>query len=100
MKTVRAFTISALVIGSLFFFGNSVSAQTSIKLPTGWGSPKLAQVGPSGQSVMPLRDIIKRDQQLMREELKQARENGGDIGAVARNAIQRLLTDIRNFLGF
>jgi hypothetical protein len=99
MKTVRVFIITAFVIGSLFFLGNSVSAQTSKKLPVGWGRPKLVQVGPRGQSVSPLREIIRRDNALMRNEIKNARETGGDIGAVARNAVQRLINDIRNFLG-
>jgi hypothetical protein len=87
---------TALSIVSLFVATSVFAGQTSAQVRPGWSTP-LAQVGPSGESVRPIRDIIREDNTLLRTELRQALATGGDVRAVLQAGITRLINDLRTF---
>jgi hypothetical protein len=95
MKKINVAVVTICLLVLTVFTTSTTFAQ---RARPGWNAP-LAQVGPGGESVTPIRDVVRRDSALLRSEILAARASGGDVIAAVQLGITRLLEDLQDALG-
>jgi hypothetical protein len=98
MKHIRLVAITTLFIASLLFFSKEAFANHTSQIP-GWGDPRLAQLGPGGNSVNPIGEVIREETDVLQDSIRQAISTGGNISNSIQTAVSRFLQNVFAAIG-